>query len=31
MEVSYTLHKFFNEDMLEELGADEIKKKVNNK
>jgi hypothetical protein len=30
MEVSYTLHKFFNDDMLEELGGDEIKEKVNN-
>jgi len=26
MEVSYTLHKFFNDDMLEELGVDEIKR-----
>ena len=31
MEVSYTLRKFFNDDMLEELGVDEIKEKVNHK
>ena len=30
-EVSYTLHKFFNDDMLEELGVDEIKENVNHK
>jgi hypothetical protein len=26
MEVSYTLHKFFNDDMIEELGVVEIKR-----
>ena len=31
MEVSFTLLKFFNDDVLEELGVDEIKEKVNNK
>jgi hypothetical protein len=31
MEVSYALRKFFNDDMLEELGVDEIKDKVNHK
>jgi uncharacterized small protein (DUF1192 family) len=30
-EVSYTPHKFFNDDMLEELGVDEIKERVNHK
>ena len=30
-EVSYILHKIFNDDMLEELGVDEIKEKVNHK
>ena len=30
-EVSYTLHKFFKDDMLEELGIDGIKEKVNHK
>jgi hypothetical protein len=31
MEVSYALRKIFNDDMLEELGVDEIKDKVNHK
>jgi len=31
MEISYALRKFFDDDMLEELGVNEIKDKVNQK
>jgi len=31
MEISYALRKFFDDDMLKELGVNEIKDKVNQK